>query len=150
MITIRKAEIGDLFSVVKIFEQYRDFYRCEKNEELAIEFISNRIESKDSVILIAVNESQSEPLIVGFTQLYPLYSSTAMKKLWLLNDLFVMDKFRGNGIADELIESSKKIARSSGARGLFLETESTNEIAQALYKKTGFIKNENIFYNFEL
>ncbi|TXL02993.1 GNAT family N-acetyltransferase, partial [Methylococcaceae bacterium CS1] len=129
---------------------YRNFYKCERNNELAVEFISKRIEFEDSLILIAVDESKPLLTIVGFTQMYPLYSSTAMKKLWLLNDLFVLKDYRKKGIAKKLIENNKQVAQTSGARGLFLETESTNEVAKNIYSNEGFIKNKNIFYNFDL
>ncbi|GAW87470.1 conserved hypothetical protein [Bathymodiolus platifrons methanotrophic gill symbiont] len=150
MITIRRAEKTDLLQIVEIFEHYRNFYKCERNNELAVEFISKRIEFEDSLILIAVDESKPLLTIVGFTQMYPLYSSTAMKKLWLLNDLFVLKDYRKKGIAKKLIENNKQVAQTSGARGLFLETESTNEVAKNIYSNEGFIKNKNIFYNFDL
>ncbi|SHN93545.1 hypothetical protein BHECKSOX_431 [Bathymodiolus heckerae thiotrophic gill symbiont] len=150
MITIRRAEKTDLLQIVEIFEHYRNFYKCERNNELAVEFISKRIEFEDSFILIAVDESKPLLTIVGFTQMYPLYSSTEMKKLWLLNDLFVLKDYRKKGIAKKLIENNKQVAQTSGARGLFLETESTNEVAKNIYSNEGFIKNKNIFYNFDL
>ncbi|TXK92618.1 GNAT family N-acetyltransferase, partial [Methylococcaceae bacterium CS4] len=53
MITIRRAEKTDLLQIVEIFEHYRNFYKCERNNELAVEFISKRIEFEDSLILIA-------------------------------------------------------------------------------------------------
>ena len=77
--------------------------------------------------------------LVGFVQLYPLFSSTRMKKLWLLNDLFVVENFRGKGISKQLIEKCKDVCDDTGACGLMLETAKTNKTGNSLYVKTGFI-----------
>ncbi|MBD5770665.1 GNAT family N-acetyltransferase [Marinomonas sp. SM2066] len=147
---IRKAELNDLTPVVTIFEQYRDFYRCENNTELATDFIKSRIEQKESVIFIAEVLNNGEKTIVGFTQLYPLFSSTAMKKLWLLNDLFVDVNYRKQGIAEQLIAASKALAKETDARGLMLETSSNNLPAQALYEKVGFTQSQSFYYELDV
>ncbi|MGJ8645856.1 MAG: GNAT family N-acetyltransferase [Marinomonas colpomeniae] len=150
MMDIRKAELNDLTPVVTIFEQYRDFYRCENNTELATDFIKSRIEQKESVIFIAEVLNNGEKTIVGFTQLYPLFSSTAMKKLWLLNDLFVDVNYRKQGIAEQLIAASKALAKETNARGLMLETSSNNLPAQALYEKVGFTQSQSFYYELDV
>ncbi|WP_206705407.1 GNAT family N-acetyltransferase [Marinomonas colpomeniae] len=150
MMDIRKAELNDLTPVVTIFEQYRDFYRCENNTELATDFIKSRIEQKESVIFIAEVLNNGEKTIVGFTQLYPLFSSTAMKKLWLLNDLFVDVNYRKQGIAEQLIAASKALAKETDARGLMLETSSNNLPAQALYEKVGFTQSQSFYYELDV
>ena len=87
----RKAGINDLDDISKLFDSYRVFYRKESNLEQAKNFLQERISENDSKIFIAENTASE---IVGFTQLYPLFSSTRMQKLWLLNDLFVDAKHR--------------------------------------------------------
>ena len=66
--------------------------------------------------------------MTGFTQLYPLFSSTRMKRYWLLNDLFVNENHRGKGHSKALIESAKELCRETKACGILLETDKTNEI----------------------
>ena len=78
----------------------------------------------------------------GFVQLFLLFSSTRMKKLWLLNDLFVTSDYRGKGISVKLIERAKKLVTDSAACAMFLETEKSNIIGNNLYHKTGFEQNE--------
>ncbi len=84
--------------------------------------------------------------MVGFVQLYPLFSSTRMEKLWLLNDLFVIPNFRGKGISVELINQAKQLVKQTGACGLMLETEKNNIIGNNLYLKTGFVLSEGSNY----
>ena len=89
---------------------------------------------------MAENDEQK---LAGFVQLYPLFSSTRMKKLWLLNDLFVNSKFRKKGVSIGLIEKAKELVIKSNACGMFLETEKSNLVGNNLYPKTGFALNKD-------
>jgi len=40
--------------------------------------------------------------LMGFAQLYPSFSSVSMKRLWILNDLFVSSEARGKYISYNL------------------------------------------------
>ncbi len=135
----RNAKKNDLDQIAKLFDAYRVFYRKESDIESAKRFLSERLEQKDSEIFVA---ETPDNLIAGFVQLYPLFSSTRMKKLWLLNDLFVNPDFRSKGISIDLIEKAKQLVRETKACGMFLETEKTNVVGNKLYPKTGFILNE--------
>ena len=136
---IRNAKNQDLEQITNLFDEYRVFYRKVSNKNDAKQFLSERIENKDSEIFVCENE---DDILVGFVQLYPLFSSTRMKKLWLLNDLYVNPKYRGKGISIKLIERAKKLVEESSACSMFLETEKSNLIGNELYHKTGFKLNE--------
>ena len=70
-----------------------------------------------------------------------------MKRLWLLNDLFVAKEHRGKGYSKQLIEAAKKHCKKTDYCGLMLETEKSNIIANKLYDTTNFeIDNEHNFY----
>lgn len=74
-----------------------------------------------------------------------------MKKLWLLNDLFVNPEFRGLGISVALIDEAKALCRRTNACGLSLETAKTNHIGNPLYLKTGFVLNDaHNFYDWSV
>ena len=139
MTKVRKAEIKDLQELTKAFDAYRVWYRKDSDIDSATKFLAERIEQKESVIFIA----EENETITGFTQLYPLFSSTRMKKLWLLNDLFVYKNHRGKGISKKLIDAAKQLCIETGACGVSLETEINNDIGNNLYPKTGFILNKS-------
>ena len=136
---IRTIEPTDLPQLAILFDGYRVFYRKESDIPAAHHFLSERLKNKDSKIYVSEN---SENKLVGFVQLYPLFSSTRMKKLWLLNDLYVNPNYRGQGISVQLIESAKTLVQETNACGLFLETEKSNLIGNNLYPKTGLSLNE--------
>lgn len=140
---IRLATLQDLESLTLIFEKYRDFYKKQGDYEGAKSFLKERISNNESVIYIAEADGKT----IGFTQLYPLFSSTRMKKLWLLNDLYVEEEYRQKGISIALIDKAKELSRETGACQLSLETSKTNMVGNNLYPKTDFqLDTEANFY----
>lgn len=145
---VRKALLSDVNLLAKLFDNYRVFYRKQSDLEAAMQFLKARIENKQSVIFVCENDQNN---LMGFVQLYPIFSSTRMQKLWLLNDLFVEKNARGNGISKKLIAKAKELARNTESCGLLLETEISNKIGNQLYPKTGFqLNKESNFYFWEV
>ncbi|MGK0179325.1 MAG: ribosomal protein S18 acetylase RimI-like enzyme, partial [Nitrospinales bacterium] len=108
----------------------------------ATSFLKSRFKNKDSVILIAHENSQ----MGGFIQLYPSFSSVGMQKIWILNDLFVNIDFRRQNVARNLMEAAKKYAKETGALRIDLATQISNIFAQNLYESMGYTKNESFFH----
>lgn len=135
---IREAKSSDINQLSKLFNSYRMFYGKESNIDISKEFLDSRIINKDSKIYVC----EAGNNIIGFVQLYPLFSSTRVSKYWLLNDLFVDVKERGNGYSKLLIERAKKLVIESNACGMMLETDKSNNIGNKLYPITGFKMNE--------
>jgi GNAT superfamily N-acetyltransferase len=140
---IRKAKLTDIKELLSLFEGYRVFYRQEPAPEKAQVFLNARLMHNDSRIFVAAGLDGG---LYGFTQLYPLFSSTQMKPLWLLNDLFVRPEQRGLGISKALISEAQELVRSTQACGLLLETEASNFVGNKLYPKMGFSRNEETNY----
>ena len=147
IIDIRKATTDHLDNLAVLFNAYRVFYGKGSDETGAKAFLHERLTLRDSVIFV----SFSGWIMTGFTQLYPLFSSTRMKKLWLLNDLYVHEDFRGRGFSKALIEQAKTLCRETGACGFMLETAKTNHVANQLYQKIGLEPDvEHNVYNWEV
>ncbi|PFK33508.1 GNAT family N-acetyltransferase [Bacillus cereus] len=142
---IYEATIADLDGLAGVFNNYRMFYRQESNVEEAKVFLRNRIEREESIIFVAVENGQ----YLGFTQLYPSFSSISMKELWILNDLFVQEGNRGAGIGKKLLEAARAFALEYGAKGLKLQTEIDNISAQRLYAENGYLR-DNRYFHYEL
>ncbi|MCX2745560.1 GNAT family N-acetyltransferase [Mangrovivirga sp. M17] len=144
---IRPADINDLKPLSILFDSYRVFYKKTSNLADAEHFLKERLNNKDSKIYVAEALSNN---LVGFVQLYPLFSSTNMKRLWLLNDLFVSPKYRGQGISISLIDRAKQLAEDTESAGIMLETEKSNLIGNKLYPKADFkLDTEHNYYSWE-
>jgi len=145
---IRRANINDIPKLSLLFDAYRVFYEKETDIQQATIFLSERINNNESVIFVAEDDNQ---ILIGFVQLYPIFSSTRMKRLWLLNDLFVDENQRSKGISIALIEEAKKLCKASQSCGMILETAKTNDIGNNLYPKTGFeLDNDHNYYSWNI
>ena len=105
MIEIRQAAIGDLELVVPLFDAYREFYRQQSDPERARRFLRDRLSHKESIIFLAFLDSSA----IGFTQLYPSFSSAAMARIFIVNDLFL------KGITDDQMRHQPKDGLNSMA-----------------------------------
>lgn len=134
---IKKASLTDLELVSELFDAYRQFYEQPSDLEAAQSFIENRLANNDSVIFLALSKT-GEPL--GFAQLYPSFSSVAMKRMWYLNDLFVAPSARRQGVARALLKQVAAFAQETDALTVKLATAVTNKQASALYVSEGYEK----------
>ncbi|MEZ4919485.1 MAG: GNAT family N-acetyltransferase [Saprospiraceae bacterium] len=140
---LERVHIEHLSDLSPLFDAYRVFYEKESDPIRGHQFLKERIENGESVVFI----SYTNKIASGFVQLYPLFSSTRMARLWLLNDLFVHPDFRGQGISIQLIEQAKIHCAQTNGCGLMLETAKSNDIGNQLYPRTGFtLDTEHHFY----
>lgn len=139
------ANINNLENLSVLLDRYRVFYNQASNLEGAKEFLKERFKNKDSVVFAANDNGE----IVGFTQLYPSFSSVSMKRVWILNDLYVEESYRRRGIAKLLMSAAEEYTKSSGALRVVLATQISNITAQKLYEARNYIKDEE-FYHYAL
>jgi ribosomal protein S18 acetylase RimI-like enzyme len=132
---IEQCTVKDIDELCVLFNDYRIFYGKHANLEGAREFLKDRITNRESVIFLSRDTADS---VTGFVQLYPIFSSTRMKRLWLLNDLYVVPSHRGTGTAVALMEAAKMFSKETASCGLVLETAKTNNVANKLYQRIGF------------
>ena len=142
-IVIKQANLDHVQKISELFNAYRVFYKQSSNIDLAEKFISNRIKNEESIIFLAMDEA-GNPL--GFTQLYPTFSSVSARRTWVLNDLFVSESSRRLGVGEKLMNSAKVFALKTWAKGISLETAENNINAQALYESLGYEKSSDIYY----
>jgi ribosomal protein S18 acetylase RimI-like enzyme len=122
-----------------LFDAYRVFYKQNSNTTKAKQFLFERLKNNDSIIFIAYIEN----IAVGFTQLYPLFSSVSMESMFLLNDLYVDANYRGKGIGEALINKAKNHCIENNLKGMTIQTEANNP-AQHLYQRLGFKKDSDL------
>lgn len=140
-----EAGLLHLNPLAKLFDAYRVFYEQPSNLQAATLFLKERLENKESVIYLHQLHDGS---FSGYAQLFPLFTSVGLKKMWLLNDLFVDETHRGKGISKLLIERCQQLAIETNASGLLLETATTNTIGNNLYPSVGFELDDKHNYYF--
>ncbi len=141
-LSIRQAALTDIDALSVLFDGYRQFYGRESDVAAAKQFLVDRFGNGESVLFIA--HDGSEP--IGFTQLYPSFSSVSLGRIYVLNDLFVNELGRRKGVGAKLLAAAADFARTVGAIRLTLSTSNTNTTAQALYEAEGWERDDDFFY----
>jgi ribosomal protein S18 acetylase RimI-like enzyme len=132
--------------LVPLFDAYRQFYRHPPDLELARSFLEERFRNKESVVFIARDADDSA---LGFTQLYPSFSSASARRIFILNDLFVTPEARRRKVGRALLNAAADFGRDAGAARLVLSTALENDKAQALYESAGW-QRDKVFCTYAL
>ena len=148
-IEIFEATIEDVEHIVPLFCAYREFYGGLPEVDASREYLTERLILRDGVIFLAWLREGAVARPVGIAQLHVSYSSGALKRRWILNDLFVAPQARRMGVGRLLVERCRVFAVETRAAGLQLRTEVNNTAAQALYESCGWQRDER-FYTYNL
>ena len=142
MIDIQQlTDLRHLDKLAHIFDLYRQFYKQNGDINSAKSFLKERIIALESVIFAAFEGDT----IVGFTQLYPTFSSVTLQRSWILNDFFVLENQRGKNVGTRILEHAKDFARQTESKGLYLQTDADNP-AQKLYERLGWVQDLSLQY----
>jgi ribosomal protein S18 acetylase RimI-like enzyme len=137
-ILVRQAVLADLDALASLFDGYRQFYGQSSDVAAARAFLQARFEHAQSTIFLAESEGQA----VGFTQLYPSFSSVSMARVLVLNDLYVVPRARRLRVGQSLLNAAAAHAKQLGAIRLSLSTAVDNTSAQALYESQGWGRDQ--------
>lgn len=134
-VTTTRATLDDVDDLAPLFDAYRQFYDQPADLALARDFIGQRLQRSESTLFIARDDYGRA---LGFTQLFPMFSSVRAARTWVLNDLYVDPDARRHHVGTALLDAAAQFARSGGAIRLELETMPDNRSAQSLYRAQGW------------
>jgi GNAT superfamily N-acetyltransferase len=130
--------------MLPLIAAYQRFYEAEEIDEERNRAFFRRFlaPSEDGLLLGARREGR----LVGYACLYWHFSSLEACESVLMNDLYVVEEARGQGIGRALIEATVEVARERGAPYVEWSTAPDNETAQRLYDSTGAERSEWVTY----
>ncbi len=135
-----RAGLGDVSLVAKLMDLYRIFYGRPSDIDAAMKFVGDRLAADEAIVFLALEGYGPRATGIGFTLLYPSWTSVWMQRSWILNDLYVHESARGRGIGRSLVTMATEMARKDGAKRLTLSTAIDNAPAKALYESMGWKK----------
>ena len=103
MTNIQQATSENIKDITALFDEYKVFYKPKYDINSAAALIPERITKSDSVIFLADIDVQ----VVGFPQIYPMFLSVSMQKLYVLKDIYVDPTHKGKGIGKILLKRGK-------------------------------------------
>ena len=140
-ITVRQTVAYDLAELSGLFDQYRVLQGKPSDIAAAHTFLQARFDDHESIVFMA----HEDCVPLGFAQLYPSFSSTALAGVFILNDLFVHEKGRRKGVACKLLAALEAYAWSEDAARVTLNVARDNAQAQALYEAQGWSRDAQFF-----
>ena len=139
-LSVRRATADDLDTAAALFDAYRQFYGQAPDAARARRFLTERVAAADTVFLLALGADGAG---LGFTHLFPSFTSVGTARLFVLNDLFVSAAARGRGVGAALLAAAEEHARRTGAVRLVLQTDHGNTAAQRLYERAGWTRDDS-------
>jgi len=133
---IEPATTADLAELLGLMRAYCDFYEVAPSDERLLALARALIEDPrcEGLQLLARDRAGAA---VAFATLYWSWSTTDACRIGVMNDLYVADGARGQGLAERLIEACRIECRRRGAKRLTWQTALENRRAQAVYDRVG-------------
>ena len=147
-VRVEPVSAQQLDPLLPMIAAYQRFYEVEDvDEERNRAFFARFLApSEDGILLGAWRVDE----LVGYACLFWHFTSLVPAETVLLNDLYVDEACRGQGIGHALIEASAGVARERGAHHLEWATQPNNETARRLYDSTGAERSEWLEYELRL
>ena len=67
-----------------------------------------------------------------------------------VDDLFIRAPFRGAGLGTTALQEARAYCSNLGVRAMHVETGLENAVAQAVYRRVGFVKNDRLLLTLKL
>jgi GNAT superfamily N-acetyltransferase len=138
---VRGIERADRAQWAPLWRAYLDFYRAQWSEEVANATFARIFDPLEPVHALVAERGEE---LIGLAH-YVFQRST-----WLLNsqcylqDLYVGEAVRGQGVGRALIAAVVGAAKEAGAARVYWMTHETNTVARRLYdavaERSGFIQ----------
>jgi GNAT superfamily N-acetyltransferase len=142
---IAAEQLGALLPMIAAYQR---FYEVEDiDEERNRAFFSRFIAPSEDGMLLGAWRGEE---LLGYACLYWHFTSLVPAETVLMNDLFVYEAARGQGVGRALIEACAEIGRERGAHHLEWATAPGNVAAQRLYDSTGAERSEWVEYELGL
>lgn len=147
MAEIRRTSLENFSQLRSLMYQYIvGFYKRPAPPEHRVDALMMMLlEGKHGVQFVAVEDHA----LVGFATLYFTYTTTRADKSAVMNDIFVLEEFRGNGVGRQLFDHCLDYVRSHGYTHMSWVTEPDNQAAQRFYAKVGGILGNWLPYSIE-
>jgi GNAT superfamily N-acetyltransferase len=143
--SIQLAAEADRPDLLRLMRAYCDFYEASPSDDDLLALAGALIDDPEheGVQLLARGE---DGRAVGFATVFWSWSTTDACRIGVMNDLFVAEAARGQGVADRLIEACRAECASHGARRLTWQTAPDNRRAQAVYDRVGATREQWVDY----
>jgi GNAT superfamily N-acetyltransferase len=134
----------DLAALVALVDAYRAFYGRPAGDTAA--FVRDRLRLGDTRFFVS---RSGDGALAGFAHLVPTLDTLALRRIGVLEDLYVVEEQRHSGLGGALLDAAEAYAREQGLARLTLATTHRNYTAQRVYVAHGYVPDQR-FRTFNL
>jgi len=143
--SIERVGPADLDDLLGLMRAYCDFYEVSPSDDDLFSLAKAQIDDPEAEGLQLIGRD-SNGRAAGFATLYWTWSTTSAGRIGIMNDLFVAENARGQGLAEQLIEACRTECVRRGTGRLTWQTAPDNRRAQAVYDRVGATREQWIDY----
>ena len=142
-INVRQIQAGDKPAWQELFFAYLKFYETSPSD-VNSELLWDRLTNPEPQIQALVAEANG--VVIGIAHFHYQLSTWSDTSYCYLEDLYVAEDARENGVAKALIQQVQELAIKQGCTELFWITKESNTTARKLYDK---VANLSDFVRYE-
>lgn len=135
MLTIRFATAHDAAAILRFIKGLAEFQRDPDAVRVTAEDLGAQLREPNPPFECLLAEDGATP--VGFALFYRNYSTWTGRPGLYLEDLFVLEEYRGRGIAGALMRRLREIAVERGWSRMDWAVLNWNTAAQSFYREQG-------------
>jgi ribosomal protein S18 acetylase RimI-like enzyme len=142
-INVRQLQVGDKPAWEELLFAYLKFYETSPSD-VNSELLWDRLTNPEPQIQALVAEANG--VVIGIAHFHYQLSTWSETSHCYLEDLYVAEGARENGVAKALIQQVQELAIKQGCTELFWITKESNSIARKLYDQ---VANLSDFIRYE-
>ncbi len=142
-VSFKKAEPSDLPVLMRFMQEFHEFDHTEPFDKAPAKMAMETVISNERVGLVWLIKSSGED--VGYIVLTLHYRLESRGTCANLDELFINEANRGQGIGRKAMEFLEDTCKERGVEALQLEVKKDNPEAASLYEKVGFEKLDRDF-----
>ena len=137
-IQIRKSTPDEVPAIVRLMRDFAEYENLGDYCEITESRLFDVMFGESAFVEALVAFHQNEP--VGYAMFYPYFASFRGQCGYYLEDIFVAEEFRRNGLGEAMVRIVAKLARQKGFERIDFQVLEWNAPAVKFYEKLGAIR----------
>jgi GNAT superfamily N-acetyltransferase len=140
-IQIRKSTPEEIPAIVRMMRDFAEFENLGDYCEITEDRLFNVMFGDDAFVEGLVAFHDSEP--VAYAMFYPYFASFRGQCGYYLEDIFIADDYRRNGLGEAMVRIIARLARQRGFERIDFQVLEWNTPAVKFYEKLGAIRDDS-------
>jgi ribosomal protein S18 acetylase RimI-like enzyme len=140
-IQIRKSTPGEVPAIVRLMRDFAEYENLANYCEITEERLFEVMFGDDAFVEGLVAFHSEEP--IAYAMFYPYFASFRGQCGYYLEDIFIAEDFRRNGLGEAMVRIIAKLAKQRGFERIDFQVLEWNTPAVKFYEKLGAIRDDS-------